>query len=144
MCTFLLMVIGILLHSKYSDSTFVKYFLAFGLFGFAGGITNWLAVKMLFDKIPFIVGSGVIPRQFKVIRETVKDTIMKTFFDGDYLESYINERSKSLLGTIDIGQKIQDTMTKEGFDELLIEKLTGEGPDALTLTHADNSNECRY
>ena len=29
-----------------------RYVLAFGLFGFAGGITNALAVKMLFDRIP--------------------------------------------------------------------------------------------
>lgn len=60
------MLLGIVLHSSSPDSTFIKYLLAFGLFGFAGGMTNWLAVKMLFDKIPFIVGSGVIPRQFKV------------------------------------------------------------------------------
>jgi uncharacterized membrane protein YheB (UPF0754 family) len=39
---------------------------------FAGGITNWIAIKMLFDKIPFVVGSGVIPRQFKQIRKTIK------------------------------------------------------------------------
>jgi hypothetical protein len=37
---------------------------------------------MLFDRIPFLWGSGVIPRQFKAIRETVKDTIMRTFFDS--------------------------------------------------------------
>ena len=33
-----------------------KLIRAFGLFGFAGGMTNWLAIRMMFDKIPFLVG----------------------------------------------------------------------------------------
>ena len=53
-----------------------RYILAFGLFGFAGGITNWLAVKMLFDEIPGVYGSGIIPKQFKQIRNTIKEMIM--------------------------------------------------------------------
>ena len=31
-----------------------------GLFALSGSITNWLAIHMLFEKIPFIYGSGVI------------------------------------------------------------------------------------
>lgn len=58
------------------------------------------------------------------IREQVKDTIMTAFFDPEYLESYISERSKSLLGSIDIGSKIEDVMQKDGFDEMLTTKLT--------------------
>ena len=33
-----------------------KLLRAFGLFGFAGGMTNWLAIRMMFDKIPFLIG----------------------------------------------------------------------------------------
>ena len=51
---------------------------------------------------------------------------MKTFFDPAYLEQYISERSKSLLGSIDLGAKITETFTKDGFDAMLTEKLTGE------------------
>ena len=40
--------------------------MAFGLFGFAGGATNWIAIVMLFDEIPGVFGSGIIPKQFKV------------------------------------------------------------------------------
>ena len=28
-----------------------NFVLAFGLFGFAGGFTNWLAIKMLFERV---------------------------------------------------------------------------------------------
>lgn len=43
-----------------------EYLMAFGLFGFAGGATNWIAIVMLFDEIPGVFGSGIIPKQFKV------------------------------------------------------------------------------
>ena len=46
-----------------------RYILAAGLFGFAGGITNWIAIKMLFDRICNLPGSGVIPMRFKEIRQ---------------------------------------------------------------------------
>ena len=29
-----------------------QYLLSFGIFGFAGGSTNWIAITMLFDEIP--------------------------------------------------------------------------------------------
>jgi len=35
-----------------------------GLFALSGSITNWLAVHMLFEKVPFLYGSGVIPARF--------------------------------------------------------------------------------
>ena len=89
---FLIMLVGVVLNSNFPTVAFTKYLLSFGLFSFAGGITNWLAIKMLFDRIPGLYGSGVIPRQFVAIRETVKNTIMKTFFDETYLEEYVNER----------------------------------------------------
>ena len=121
---FLLMLSGIICVQIDSGNFFFRYLLSFGLFGFAGGITNWLAVKMLFDKIPFLYGSGVIPRQFKVIREEVKKTIMKTFFDSEYLESYINDRAKGLMGELKLGDRIKAGMEKPEFDKTLIDKLT--------------------
>ena len=36
-----------------------------GLFALSGAITNWLAVHMLFEKVPGLYGSGVIPQHFE-------------------------------------------------------------------------------
>lgn len=72
----------------------------------AGGITNWLAVKMLFDRVCHLPGSGVIPMRFKQIREVVKNTIMRTFFDGPYLEQYINTKMGSIAENLDLGSKL--------------------------------------
>ena len=39
-----------------------------GLFSLSGGLTNWLAIYMLFEKIPFVYGSGIIPNKFEIIK----------------------------------------------------------------------------
>lgn len=61
--------IGVALRTALKDddaaSTAGAYIMAFGLFGFAGGATNWIAIVMLFDEIPGVFGSGIIPKQFK-------------------------------------------------------------------------------
>ena len=51
-----------------------------GLFALSGSITNWLAVYMLFDKVPFIYGSGVIPRNFVVFKAGIRNIIINEFF----------------------------------------------------------------
>mmetsp|Transcript_27370 Transcript_27370/g.54655 ORF Transcript_27370/g.54655 Transcript_27370/m.54655 type:complete len:295 (+) Transcript_27370:63-947(+) len=135
MLAFLVMVMAIGLHANSPDAAFLKYLLSFGLFSFAGGITNWLAVKMLFDRIPGLYGSGVIPRQFVAIRETVKNTIMKTFFDSEYLEDYINERAKGLLEGLDLGSRIKKGMDDPSFDARLVTKMTemSEKPEGMLI-----------
>ena len=36
-----------------------------GLFALSGAFTNWIAVHMLFEKVPLLYGSGVIPARFE-------------------------------------------------------------------------------
>merc|ERR1740133_340203 len=88
-----------------SGQAMARWVLAAGLFGFAGGITNWLAIKMLFDRVCNLPGSGVIPHRFKEIRQVVKDTIMKTFFDGPYLQQYMDKKMAGLMEGVDLGAK---------------------------------------
>ena len=46
--------------------------LMIGLFSLSGGITNWIAIHMLFEKVPMFYGSGVIPKQFNEIKSAIK------------------------------------------------------------------------
>ncbi|MBI4605900.1 MAG: hypothetical protein HY721_28380 [Planctomycetes bacterium] len=68
-------------------------FVSVGLFAFSGGITNALAVKMLFDRVPGLAGSGVIPARFREIRAKVKSVILERFFEEDHLRRYIAEEA---------------------------------------------------
>jgi uncharacterized membrane protein YheB (UPF0754 family) len=69
--------------------TLRDFTLSIGLFAFSGGITNALAVKMLFDRIPGLVGSGVIPARFREIREKIKSLILEHFFNESYLRDFL-------------------------------------------------------
>ena len=39
--------------------------LSVGLFALSGAVTNWVAIHMLFEKVPFLYGSGVITIKFE-------------------------------------------------------------------------------
>lgn len=67
-----------------------------GLFAFSGGITNALAVKMLFDRIPGLIGSGVIPARFKEIRLKVKNLILEHFFDAAHLREFFSSEGAQI------------------------------------------------
>ena len=47
-----------------------------GLFALSGGLTNWLAIYMLFEKVPLLYGSGVIPNRFEEFKSGIKNLIM--------------------------------------------------------------------
>ena len=50
----LIIFIGYFYKDEYS------FILMTGVFALSGSVTNWIAVHMLFEKIPFLYGSGVI------------------------------------------------------------------------------------
>ncbi|WP_018300339.1 DUF445 family protein [Fangia hongkongensis] len=60
-----------------------------GFYALSGAITNWLAIIMLFDKIPFIYGSGIIPKQFESFKRAIKNMIIKQFFHHDQIEKFL-------------------------------------------------------
>ncbi|NKB68513.1 MAG: hypothetical protein GKR89_15740 [Candidatus Latescibacteria bacterium] len=97
--------------------------LAAGLFGFAGGVTNWLAVKMLFDRVPLLYGSGVIPARFREIRQTVKELIMAHFFAADYLERFFAEGLSDLAATGDLQTKLVELLDSDETDQIITRKL---------------------
>jgi uncharacterized membrane protein YheB (UPF0754 family) len=50
------------------------------LFALSGALTNWLAVHMLFEKIPGIYGSGIISMRFEQFKDGIRSLIMENFF----------------------------------------------------------------
>lgn len=50
------------------------------LFALSGALTNWLAIHMLFEKIPGIYGSGIISLRFEQFKEGIRGLIMENFF----------------------------------------------------------------
>ena len=64
------------------------YLFSIGIFSLSGSITNWLAIHMLFEKVPFLYGSGVIPNRFKAFRDGIKMLMMEQFFTTQNIRSF--------------------------------------------------------
>jgi hypothetical protein len=111
---------GLAASSRYPWS---DWLVAAGLFGFAGGVTNWLAVKMLFDRIPFLYGSGVIPGRFREIRRTVKDLIMVHFFDEEYLSRFFSERLDTISHDENLAPRLVAILESDEVDAIIERKL---------------------
>ena len=62
-----------------------------GLFAFSGAITNWLAVHMLFEKVPGLYGSGVIPARFEEFKAAIKTLMMEQFFTNDNIDRFLSQ-----------------------------------------------------
>jgi len=64
-----------------------------GLFALSGGFTNWLAVHMLFEKVPGFYGSGVIPARFEEFKTGIKHLVMTQFFNQENLDNFFSKLS---------------------------------------------------
>ena len=71
-----------------------------GVFALSGSVTNWLAIHMLFEKIPFLYGSGVILDRFEDIKLGIKNLILQELFSVDQIEKFIFDNKEKASGGI--------------------------------------------
>ena len=67
-----------------------------GLFALSGAVTNQIAIHMLFEKVPFLYGSGVIQLQFEAFKASIKNLMMEQFFTKDQLDAFFEKEEKAL------------------------------------------------
>jgi len=89
-------------------------FLFTGLFALSGALTNQLAIHMLFERVPFLYGSGVIPARFEAFKEAIKNLMMQEFFTKEQLENFFQSEEKK----INLEPIIQETDFSPAFDAL--------------------------
>lgn len=86
-----------------------------GLFALSGAVTNQLAVHMLFEKVPFLYGSGIILDRFESIREAIKTLIMEQFFTPEKIEAFVKTQERS----VDLTPIIEKTDFTPAYDALV-------------------------
>jgi len=67
-----------------------------GLFALSGALTNALAVHMLFEKVPFLYGSGVISQNFESFKSSIKNLMMNEFFTAENMKRFLEQEEKTL------------------------------------------------
>lgn len=107
--------IGLLL-----DDPYRIYVLNTGLFALSGGVTNWLAVHMLFERVPGLYGSGVIQLRFNDFKLAIRNLIMEQFFNHANIEAYFNAAGQSSVNLREgLGRTIDELDLDKAFESLL-------------------------
>ena len=111
------------------------YLVSFGVFALAGGVTHWLAIKMLFDRIPLLYGSGIILRNFREIRTSVKDALMSAFFDEASLQQYLKSKISHFLSGANLDERIKGFLNNPAFESIIDRKLDtlSQRPEGLVV-----------
>ena len=91
-----------------------------GLFALSGAMTNWLAIHMLFEKVPGLYGSGVIPARFEEFKHEIHRLVMEQFFSEQNVERFFSrEQDGGGLATIDLEPMIDQADVTPAFDALV-------------------------
>ena len=98
--------------------------LSVGLFALSGAVTNWLAVHMLFEKVPLLYGSGVIPSRFEEFKGGIRQLIMSQFFTQDNIERFIEAEEESAQGVLDL-EPILNAVDYDRIFQALIDAIMG-------------------
>ena len=90
---------------SYVTPLFSSQIRSVGLFALSGALTNWLAIHMLFEKVPGLYGSGIIPLRFKEFKASIYELTMKQFFSEVSIGKFFQETSsttdqKKIMGDI--------------------------------------------
>lgn len=91
-----------------------KHFFDMGFYALSGAITNWLAVYMLFEKVPFLYGSGIIELNFEVFKKSIKDMVMEQFFSSKNMQNFLETEEMR----IDLSGVIENVDMNKAFDAL--------------------------
>ncbi len=99
-----------------------------GLYSFSGAITNWLAIHMLFEKVPGLYGSGIITQRFEEFKVGIEKLIMTQFFTKENLDKFLTGGkapiidAQSILAVVDFDQvffKLKSAILESPFGGML-------------------------
>ena len=112
-----------------------------GFFALSGAITNWLAIYMLFEKIPGLYGSGVIPSRFEEFKAGIRHLIMNQFFNKNNIERFFSEQSQFPSKAISIEPILKSLDYNQLFDKLVEAVKTTQLGGMLALMGGDSALE---
>ena len=92
--------------------------LSVGLFALSGAITNWLAIHMLFEKVPGLYGSGVIPARFEDFKAAIRNLMMEQFFTEENIDRFLSV-SDGMKPDLHLAPVIEKVDLSPSFDSLV-------------------------
>ncbi len=112
-----LVAIAIIALSFVTPQPIAGILLQVGLFALSGALTNWIAIHMLFEKVPGLYGSGVIPLHFEEFKTGILSLVTKHLFKKEVVDSVLSNRQNSVK-TLDLEPMMQNLDLDTAYDQL--------------------------
>jgi len=96
-----------------------------GLFAFSGAITNSLAIYMLFEKVPFLYGSGVIEDRFEDFKASIKNLMLTQFFSPEKVDNFFNNEIDNLSQLSTVIEKVDFSLAFDSLKESVEQSAFG-------------------
>lgn len=90
-----------------------------GLFAVSGAVTNWLAIHMLFERVPGFYGSGVIPARFDEFKAGIRTLVMEQFFNPANVQQFFSLLDQGKPGSTVLDSVIAKVDFNTAFDGLV-------------------------
>jgi uncharacterized membrane protein YheB (UPF0754 family) len=118
-----LIAIGIIIASFFAP-LYADNIKAIGVFALSGAITNWIAIHMLFEKVPFLYGSGVIPAHFEEFKRGIRELIMRQFFTQENIKRFLQREEDSAQQLFDV-EPLLDRLDYDKLFQSLVDVISG-------------------
>ena len=105
----ILLILGLVLENSITTTV--------GIFALSGAITNWLAIYMLFERVPLLYGSGVIPLRFEDFKAGIRDLMMTQFFTEQNIARFLSSDNQQLK--LDLAPVLEKVDLEPTFDSLV-------------------------
>lgn len=89
-----------------------------GLFALSGAVTNWLAIHMLFEKVPGLYGSGVIPTHFEEFKTGIHKLVTRELFNRKNVESFFSKEGNQAK-MLDLEPVVKNLDMDDAFNQLI-------------------------
>ncbi len=102
----------------YLSPWYGEYIRMVGFFALSGAITNWLAIHMLFEKVPLLYGSGVVPNHFEDFKTGIRQIIINQFFTEENIQKFLGDTLKPESTVLDLQPALDAIDFEKAFDSL--------------------------
>ncbi|MBX2878942.1 MAG: DUF445 domain-containing protein [Granulosicoccus sp.] len=92
-----------------------------GLFALSGALTNWLAIHMLFERVPGLYGSGVVPLHFEEFKKGLMSLVTTHLFKKENVEAAFKNKDgdSNSIGGVDLTPAIEGLDLDAAYDQLV-------------------------
>ncbi len=107
------------------ESPYQPFVLSAGLFSLSGALTNWLAVHMLFEKVPGLYGSGVIVDRFEDFKSGIYTLVMENFFTEENFKQFTDAALHQTISKENVENAVDLDQAFNGFLKVIANSKFG-------------------